>query len=49
MRAYKQTVDFWAEDFHMKPLTSVNVQEISAPARSNRSSHGGNEMAEAFD
>ena len=30
MRAYKQTVDFWAEDFHMKPLTSVNVQEISA-------------------
>src|SRR5215468_10341730 len=30
VRAYKQTVDFWAEDFHMKPLTSVNVQEISA-------------------
>lgn len=30
MRAYKQTVDFWAEDFHMKPLTSVDVQEISA-------------------
>jgi ribonuclease BN (tRNA processing enzyme) len=30
MRAYKQTIDFWAEDFHMKPLTSVNVQEISA-------------------
>jgi hypothetical protein len=29
MRAYKQTVDFWAEDFQMKPLTSVNVQEIS--------------------
>jgi len=29
MRAYKQTVDFWAEDFHMKPLTAVNVQEIS--------------------
>src|SRR5215467_7024399 len=29
MRAYKQTVDFWAEDFHMKPLTSVGVQEIS--------------------
>ncbi|HEX3342833.1 MAG TPA: MBL fold metallo-hydrolase, partial [Pseudolabrys sp.] len=23
MRAYKQTVDFWSEDFHMKPLTSV--------------------------
>jgi ribonuclease BN (tRNA processing enzyme) len=31
MRAYKQTVDFWAEDFHMKPLVSVNVQEISTP------------------
>jgi ribonuclease BN (tRNA processing enzyme) len=30
MRAYKQTVDFWAEDFRMTPLTSVNVQEISA-------------------
>jgi ribonuclease BN (tRNA processing enzyme) len=29
MRAYRQTVDFWAEDFHMKPLTAVNVQEIS--------------------
>ena len=29
MRAYKQTVDFWAEDFHMKPLTAVNAQEIS--------------------
>lgn len=29
MRAYKQTVDFWAEDFHMKPLTTVGVQEIS--------------------
>jgi hypothetical protein len=31
MRAYKQTVDFWAEDFHMEPLTSINVQEISTP------------------
>ena len=29
MRAYKQTVDFWAEDFHMKPLTKVEVKEIS--------------------
>lgn len=29
MRAYKQTVDFWAEDFHMKPLTAVSVKEIS--------------------
>jgi ribonuclease BN (tRNA processing enzyme) len=31
LRAYKQTVDFWAEDLKMKPLTSVNVQEISTP------------------
>ena len=30
MRAYKQTVDFWAEDFHMTPLVSVNVQEVSS-------------------
>lgn len=29
MRAYKQTVDFWAEDFKMKPLASVDVQEVS--------------------
>jgi ribonuclease BN (tRNA processing enzyme) len=29
MRAYRQTVDFWAEDFHMKPLVAVDVQEIS--------------------
>jgi ribonuclease BN (tRNA processing enzyme) len=29
MHAYKQTVDFWAEDFHMQPLTLVAVQEIS--------------------
>jgi ribonuclease BN (tRNA processing enzyme) len=29
MRAYKQTVDFWAEDFHMKPLSAVSVKEIS--------------------
>jgi ribonuclease BN (tRNA processing enzyme) len=29
MQAYKQTVDFWAEDFKMKPLTSVNVEEVS--------------------
>jgi ribonuclease BN (tRNA processing enzyme) len=29
MRAYKQTVDFWAEDLQMKPLASVNVQEVS--------------------
>lgn len=30
MRAYKQTVDFWAEDFHMEPLSSVDVKEISS-------------------
>jgi len=30
MRAYKQTVDFWAEDFHMTPLTEVKVQEVAA-------------------
>jgi len=29
MRSYKQTVDFWAEDFHMEPLVSVKVQEVS--------------------
>jgi ribonuclease BN (tRNA processing enzyme) len=29
MRAYRRTVDFWAEDFQMKPLASVDVQEIS--------------------
>ena len=29
MRAYKQTVDFWAEDFHMKQLSKVEVNEIS--------------------
>ncbi|WP_253713133.1 MBL fold metallo-hydrolase [Bradyrhizobium sp. WD16] len=30
LRAYKQTVDFWAEDFNMKPLTAVDVKEISS-------------------
>jgi ribonuclease BN (tRNA processing enzyme) len=30
MRAYKTTIDFWAEDFKMKPLTAVSVQEVSA-------------------
>ena len=29
MRSYKQTVDFWAEDFQMEPLVSVKVQEVS--------------------
>jgi ribonuclease BN (tRNA processing enzyme) len=30
MRAYKTTVDFWAEDFKMKPLVAVDVTEVSA-------------------
>jgi ribonuclease BN (tRNA processing enzyme) len=30
MRAYKTTVDFWAEDLKMQPLASVAVQEVSA-------------------
>lgn len=29
LRAYRQTVDFWAEDLKMKPLVSVGVQEVS--------------------
>ncbi|WP_315701950.1 MULTISPECIES: MBL fold metallo-hydrolase [unclassified Bradyrhizobium] len=29
LRAYRQTVDFWAEDFHAKPLTEISVKEIS--------------------
>ena len=29
MRAYRGTVDFWAEDFHMTPLVSVSVQEVT--------------------
>jgi hypothetical protein len=29
MRAYKTTVDFWAEDFKMKPLVAVDVKEMS--------------------
>jgi ribonuclease BN (tRNA processing enzyme) len=29
LRAYKTTVDFWAEDFKMKPLHMVNVTEVS--------------------
>jgi ribonuclease BN (tRNA processing enzyme) len=28
MRAYKTTVDFWAEDFKMKPLVTVDVTEV---------------------
>src|SRR5712671_7124120 len=30
IRAYKTTVDFWAEDFKMKPLVAVDVKEVSA-------------------
>jgi ribonuclease BN (tRNA processing enzyme) len=30
MRAYKTTVDFWAEDFKMKPLVAVDVKEVAA-------------------
>lgn len=30
MRAYKQTIDFWSEDLHMKPLVAPAVKEISA-------------------
>jgi len=29
MRAYRQTIDFWAEDFHMTPLAQVGVQEVT--------------------
>ncbi|WP_407177454.1 MBL fold metallo-hydrolase [Bradyrhizobium sp. STM 3562] len=29
LRAYRQTVEFWSEDFHLAPLTSIEVQEIS--------------------
>jgi ribonuclease BN (tRNA processing enzyme) len=29
LRAYKTTIDFWAEDFKMKPLGTVEVTEVS--------------------
>ena len=29
MRAYKTTIDFWAEDFKIKPLVPVDVKEMS--------------------
>ncbi len=29
LRAYKTTIDYWAEDFKMKPLVSVDVKEVS--------------------
>src|SRR5262249_30969229 len=31
LRGYKATIDFWAEDFKMKPLVSPDVKEVSAP------------------
>jgi ribonuclease BN (tRNA processing enzyme) len=31
LRAYKTTIDFWAEDFKMKPLVLPDVKEVSAP------------------
>ena len=30
LRAYRTTIDFWAEDFKMKPLAAVDVSEVSA-------------------
>jgi ribonuclease BN (tRNA processing enzyme) len=30
LRAYKTTIDFWAEDFKMKPLEGIQVNEVSA-------------------
>lgn len=30
LRAYKQTIEFWVEDFKVKPLETVTVKEISA-------------------
>src|SRR5215470_11232587 len=29
MRAYRRTIDFWAEDFQMTPPVSVTVQEVT--------------------
>jgi ribonuclease BN (tRNA processing enzyme) len=30
LRAYRTTIDFWAEDFKLPPLVKVGVQEVSA-------------------
>ena len=30
IKAYRQTIDFWAEDFHIKPLNAIDVKEIAA-------------------
>jgi ribonuclease BN (tRNA processing enzyme) len=31
LRAYATTIDFWAEDYNMKPLAAVEVKEVSGP------------------
>ena len=31
LRAYKATINFWAEDLKVKPLTSPSVMEVSSP------------------
>src|SRR5579871_464369 len=31
LRAYKATIDFWVQDFKVKPLVSPEVNEVSAP------------------
>lgn len=30
LHAYRQTIDFWSEDFHLAPLNALDVQEIAA-------------------
>lgn len=30
IRAYAQTIEFWSEDFHLKPLVPLEVKEIAA-------------------
>jgi ribonuclease BN (tRNA processing enzyme) len=30
LRAYAQTVEFWSEDFHLKPLVTLDVTEVAA-------------------
>jgi ribonuclease BN (tRNA processing enzyme) len=30
IRAYRETIDFWAEDFHLTPLVSIQVKEVAA-------------------
>ncbi len=33
LRAYKTTIDFWAEDFKMKPLSVIEVGEIASAGK----------------